>query len=238
MHYIAMLCAVWISMVSLIAKAELPSISENYFMTTYVESKATNARRLKAAGEPQLFSGVDKKADYQRMHEKGYELIGYSSFTAGDIAPDLSLPQAKKVGAEIVLVYSERTGNRTGSVAAAKEAKQRGEQIRPEDLKDRPLGYTYFATYWAKIAPPVLGLHVLVPKETDKPDGLIVLVVMEGSPAFAAGIRKDDILYKIGDIEVNNIEQLNQALKQYTGQQVVIEYKRERQFMSTTAQLN
>lgn len=237
MHYIAMWLAVFISLLSLPTAAE-PVATENYFMTTYIESKATNARRVKFTGEPQLFSGVDKKGDYQRMAEKGYELVGYSSFTAGDIAPNLSLAQAKKVGAEMVLVYSERTGNRTGGVAALKEAKQRGETIRPEDVKEKALGYNYFATYWSRIAPPVLGLHVLVPKESEKPDGLIVLVVMDGSPADTAGIRKDDILYKIGDVEVNTIDQLNQALKQYTGQKVVIEYKRERQFMSTNAQLN
>jgi S1-C subfamily serine protease len=79
---------------------------------------------------------------------------------------------------------------------------------------------------------------VLVPKETEKPDGLIVLVVMDGSPAEKAGIKKDDILSKIGDVEVNTIEQLNQAMTKFSGQAVTIEYKRERQFMSTTANLN
>jgi S1-C subfamily serine protease len=78
----------------------------------------------------------------------------------------------------------------------------------------------------------------LVPKETEKPDGLIVLVVMDGSPAEKAGIKKDDILSKIGDVEVNTIEQLNQAMTKFSGQAVTIEYKRERQFMSTTANLN
>jgi len=45
-------------------------------------------------------------------------------------------------------------------------------------------------------------------------------------------------LSKIGDVEVNTIEQLNQAMTKFSGQAVTIEYKRERQFMSTTANLN
>ncbi len=238
MHYIAMLITIFIYLMPITAQAENTSNSENYFVTTYIESKPSNARRLKTAAEPQLFSGIDKKTDYQRMNEKGYELIGYSSFTAGDLAPELALPQAKAVGAEMVLLYSEKTGNRKGGVQQLKEAKARGEQLRAEDIKDKPMGYNYFATYWAKILPPVLGVHVLVPKQTDKPDGLIVLVVMDGSPAQQAGINKEDILTKIGDTEVNTIEQLNQAMTQYSGQTVTIEYKRERQFMSTTAKLN
>ncbi len=238
MHYIAMLFSIFIYLVPMMAQAENKPAGENYFATTYIESKPTNARRIKAAAEPQLFSGVDKKEDYQRMHEKGYELVGYSNFTAGDIAPELALPQARKVGAEMVLLYSEKTGNRQGSVQELKDAKARGEKIRSEDIKDRPMGYSYFATYWAKIMPPVLGVHVLVPKESEKPDGLIVLVVMDGSPAEKAGIKKDDILSKIGDVEVNTIEQLNQAMTKFSGQAVTIEYKRERQFMSTTANLN
>ncbi|MFM6979595.1 MAG: hypothetical protein ACKOW7_06260, partial [Methylophilaceae bacterium] len=100
MHYIAMLFSIFIYLVPMMAQAENKPAGENYFATTYIESKPTNARRIKAAAEPQLFSGVDKKEDYQRMHEKGYELVGYSNFTAGDIAPELALPQAKKVGAE------------------------------------------------------------------------------------------------------------------------------------------
>ncbi|MFM8391707.1 MAG: hypothetical protein ACKN9H_04415, partial [Methylophilaceae bacterium] len=65
MHYIAMLFSIFIYLVPMMAQAENKPAGENYFATTYIESKPTNARRIKAAAEPQLFSGVDKKEDYQ-----------------------------------------------------------------------------------------------------------------------------------------------------------------------------
>jgi len=225
---------------STLSFAEQSYTGENYFATTYIESKPTNAKRMKAAQEPELFSGIDKKQDYQRMHERGYELIGYSSFSAGNVPPELALPQAKKVGAEMVLLYSEQTGNRPAStqIQALKDAKAKGETLDPNLARNKPLGYEYFATYWAKIAPPTLGIHVKVPNEKEKPDGLSILVVLDQSPAEVAGLKKDDVLTKIGEQEVNNVDELNQAIKRYAGQEVTLEYKRERQFMTTKAKLN
>lgn len=235
---IVTLIALFIS--STLSWAEQSYNGENYFETTYIESKASNAKRVQATQDPQLFSGIDKKQDYQRMHERGYELVGYSSFSAGNIPPELALSQAKKVGAEMVLMYSEQTGNRPASsqIQALKEAKARGETLDPNASRDKALGYEYFATYWAKIARPTLGVHVKVPAEAEKPDGLTILIVLDNSPALTAGLQKDDVLTKIGEQEVNRIDELNQAIKRYAGQEVTIEYRRARMLMTTTAKLN
>lgn len=65
-------------------------------------------------GKPKLLRGADIEADYQQMIENGYNLVGFSSFNGEDVNVDGALIQAKVVHAEIVLMYSNYTGTRSG----------------------------------------------------------------------------------------------------------------------------
>jgi S1-C subfamily serine protease len=91
---------------------------------------------------------------------------------------------------------------------------------------DSGVVYRYFASYWAKIAKPSLGVHVKVPKQEEANQGLEVLAVLENSPAQAMGLMKGDILLSLGDRSLDNVEHLSQALKQYVGQTVALVYTR------------
>jgi membrane-associated protease RseP (regulator of RpoE activity) len=210
--------------------------NQNFFSNAYVETKTTNAKRIAPNADPKIYSGTDKIADKQRMEERGFELIGYSDFKAGNVAPELAMPQARKVHAEIVLVYSERADKPSASakIQQLREAKKTGQA--PVEVG---ASYAYFASYWAKIAKPSMGVHVKVPeKDDDVKDGLLVMVVIDGSAAEKAGILKDDFLVSIGDVTLTNVTDLTKAVTQYSGQTVEVVYVRNRMRLESKMTLN
>lgn len=210
--------------------------NQNFFSNAYVETKTTNAKRIAPNADPKIYSGTDKIADEQRMEERGFELIGYSDFKAGNVAPELAMPQARKVRAEVVLVYSERADKPSASakIQQLREAKKTGQA-----LIEVGASYAYFASYWAKIAKPSMGVHVKVPeKDDDVKDGLLVMVVIDGSAAEKAGILKDDFLVSIGDVTLTNVTDLTKAVTQYSGQTVEVVYVRNRMRLESKMTLN
>lgn len=198
---------------------------QNFFSSSFVEAKPSNAKRIVSNAEPKIYAGADKIADKHRMEERGFELIGYSDFKAGAVAPELVMPQAKKVNAEVVLVYSERAGEQssTAKIQRLREAKKTGQPpVEPS------ASYTYFASYWAKIVKPSMGVHVKVPEKEDDAEGLKILVVLDGSAAEKAGLMKDDLLISIGDVQLLKTTDLSTAVNQYTGKSVEVAYVRNR----------
>ena len=210
--------------------------NQNFFSNAYVETKTTNAKRIIPNADPKIYSGTDKIADKQRMEERGFELIGYSDFKAGNVAPEMAMPQAKKVHAEVVLVYSERSDkpSATAKIQQLREAKKTGQAP-----VEAGASYAYFASYWAKIAKPSMGVHVKVPeKDDDAADGLLVMVVIDGSAAEKAGIAKDDFLVSIGDVALIKVTDLTKAVTQYSGQTVDVVYVRNRMLLESKMTLN
>ena len=210
--------------------------NENFFTSSFVESKPSNAKRILSNTAPKIYAGTDKLADKQRMEERGFELIGYSDFKAGSVAPDLALPQAQKVHAELVLVYSERADQVAASakIQQLREAKKTGQAP-----VDAGLSYAYFASYWAKLAKPSMGVHVKVPeKDDDVKDGLLVMVVIDESAAEKAGLMKDDYLISIGDVQLLKVTDLTKAVNQYAGKEVDVTFVRNRMRQEVKMTLN
>jgi membrane-associated protease RseP (regulator of RpoE activity) len=209
--------------------------NQNLFSNAFTPSKPSNAKKIQPTEPPKILSGKDQVADYQRMQELGYELLGYSSFKAGHVAPEEVLPQAQKVKAHTVLVYTEKMGGTPASVKIQhmREAKRTGQAPTEQGQT-----YSYFASFWAKLMPPRFGAHLKVPEEGDTEPGLTVMVVMEGSPAAQAGLQKEDVLLSIGDVEVNTIEALSTAVNRYAGQSVKVVYSRNRQWSEANVLLN
>jgi hypothetical protein len=221
-----------------------PATQANYFESSYKESAKPPARKPSAPAR--IYRGTDKEADHQRLLEDGYDILGYSSFEAGDVAPELALVQATKVNADLVLVYSQRNGRVPMSVQleAAKAQARSADKSKDAPPSGRVIApqashYEYFASYWTKLAPPVLGLHVQAPnKDAALDNGLPVLAVIKGSPAAAAEIRAGDSLLRIGDTDIRSVDALMQATSRYAGQSVEIVYVRETETLSRTVVLN
>jgi hypothetical protein len=201
-----------------------------------------------STGEPKLYKGTDVEQDAQRMLENGYQIIGYSSFNAGNANERKAISQARKVRAAVVLIYSQYTNTVSG--------------VRPLTLPDTQTsstrlrgsaygtgGYTsysgnayttthgtrttyipysvrrsdYLATYWVKLKPPILGTHLqdLTPdirRELGSNKGMIVQAVINDSPAFHADIIKGDVLRRIGVVDIYNYKTYRDALKIYQGE--------------------
>jgi S1-C subfamily serine protease len=88
--------------------------------------------------------------------------------------------------------------------------------------------YSYFASYWAKISKPSIGVHVKIPEKEDDSEGLQILVVLDGSPAQKAGLAKGDYLISMGDVKLDKATDLAEVVKKYAGQKIDVVYVRNR----------
>lgn len=217
--------------------------STNPYAKSYVSHMA--ASNTSSNAEPQIYRGQDQLEDYQRLLEEGYDMLGYSSFEAGDITPDLLTEQAKKIHADLALVYVKRSGRVPPSVKLDQaKSRAQSDNINP----DAPRGelrnfdkefYSYFASYWIKLPMPVLGVHVKQDREAGFPEkGLEVIAVIKGSPAAAAGLQQGDTLLRLGDVELSKPELLTQAAQRYAGQQTEIVFSRLGNEQRQTVTLN
>ncbi len=203
LYHALMLTAMLAVSTSATAAGQEAEPDSNPYAATYV------SRQPAPPGQPvaaQVYLGKDKLADYRRMLEDGYDLLGYSSFEAGDVAPELLTQQAQQVRADVALVYTE------------------GVQ-RPQAKDAR---YKYFASYWTRLPPPLLGVHVQRDTQADEGEGgLEVLAVIKDSPAARAGLRQGDILLRMGDVQLMRPEQLADTARRYAGQAVDLDWKRD-----------
>lgn len=209
-------------------KADSGPAGENLFTRTYVSRNLPAASLQHDAQGPKVYRGEDQVDDNQRMLENGYDMVGYSEFIAGsDMNPDLVLQQAKSVNADLALIYIKRAGE----VPLSVKLQQRRDQVKNSDsaasANPSQTSYNYFTTYWARLVPPVLGVHVMSPAEDEASSGVRVIAVINDSPAAKAGLRDGDILTRMGDIPLKNPENLTDAARFYAGQTVNIAVQRE-----------
>jgi len=203
------------------------------FYKGYAESPAT-----RSGMPPRIYRGQDQEADYRRLLEDGYDILGYSSFVGGDVPPEQALGQAAKLNADVVLVYTHRSGmtplvsnkSRPKPEATPQEGRD-GRLVTPQASQ-----YEYFASYWTRLPPPVLGLHVRTPQQDAT--GLAVVAVIKNSPAAEAEIKAGDTLLRIGDTEMLSVEALTKATQRYAGQSVEIVFAHEAETLRKTVMLN
>ncbi|MFZ3087784.1 MAG: PDZ domain-containing protein, partial [Methylotenera sp.] len=129
----------------------------------------------------------------------------------------------------------ESAATASSKLQLIKEAAKKGGEIDPNDLEEGPTQYQYFASYWAKLPMPLLGVHVIKLKQMavdDEPvvlkeePGLKIIAVIKESPAAKANIVKGDTLLKVGDVELAKADDLFAAVKRYAGQTVPVQLQR------------
>jgi S1-C subfamily serine protease len=105
--------------------------------------------------------------------------------------------------------------------------------------------YKYYASYWAKLPMPLLGLQVIKLKHKVKEsetivydEGLKIIAVIKGSPAFKAGLKRGDVLLSLAGITLERPQALSQVASKHKGRNVDIVYKRNGQSMRTQTTLN
>ena len=220
--------------------------AENLYEQNYRAQNTSNLASLQAAPDTKIYVSNHKDDDNISMLENGYDMMGTSAFEAGDVAPELALQHAKSIKADTVLIYKKYGSAKTSAskIQMIKEAaKKGGGEIDAEDLIEEPTQYKYFASYWAKLPSPLLGVHVIKLKkagEAEEPaaeKGLKVLAVIRGSPAAKAGLMRGDMLLKINDTALDKPEELPILVRQLQGQNAAIEYERDGVNSITKAQI-
>lgn len=228
--------------------ATADTVGDNPYATSFVSRNRPAVALQPDPAGPKLYRGKVEVEDYQRMLSNGFDMLGYSSFEAGDVSPDLLADQAKKIKADLVLVYTKLTGNVSTNAQLQQMRRQALEQEAKKDsapdgasgklLPQEQARYAYFASYWVKLAPPLLGVHVTKTEQKDSAAGLKVIAVVNESPADKAGIKDGDVLTRIGEIELNKPEVLTQAAQRYAGQTIDITFQRDGNSSKTAVTLN
>jgi len=223
--------------------------AENPYEKNYQAQNMGNLTSIQENPDTKMFAGIHKDEDNISMLENGYDLMGTSVFEAGNVAPELALQHAKVIKADTVLVYSKYGSTKTvaSKIQLIKEAaKKNGGEVEAKDIAADAIQYQYYASYWAKIPTPLLGVHIvkLVPKKTDNAEqgseskGLKVLAVIKDSPAAKAGLIRGDVLTKIANVELNKPEELSVLVRKFQGQNIAIEYEREGNKAIVATQIN
>ena len=226
--------------------------AENMFEKNYKAQNNSNLVSLQASPDTKMYVSNPKDDDNISMLENGFDLMGSSGFTTGEMPADLALQHAKSIKADTVLVYTKFGSAKTAAskMAVIKEAaKKGGGVVDDKDLKEDPTQYDYYASYWAKLPAPLLGVHiiklVLVAEDEAEANankkintGLKILAVIKDSPAAKAGLKRGDTLYKIANVELNKPEELSSVLRKYQGQNVAIEFERAGIKNTASAQIN
>jgi membrane-associated protease RseP (regulator of RpoE activity) len=220
--------------------------AENLYEKNYKEQNNSNLKSMQANPDTKMYVSNHFDDDNISMLESGYDMMGSSGFEAGSIAPDLALEHAKSIKADVVLVYSKYASKKSSlsTLQTIKEAAKTTGEIDEDVLKGDEEQYKYYASYWAKLPMPLLGLHVIKLKHREKDsneviedDGLKVLAVIKGSSAAKAGLKRGDVLLKIAGVEIQTPAQLSQAVGKNKGKEVKISYERSDNLAETSAKL-
>lgn len=214
--------------------------AENPFAESFVKRDLPGAAWQHDPQGPKVYRGEDQVDDYQRMLENGYDMLGYSEFLApANVPPSLLEQHARSIDADVALVYTRLAGEVPVSVQVQqlREEARKGKtpNVTAADEKD---SYKYFASYWAKLLPPLLGVHVTGPAEDSETDGLRVIAVINDSPADKAGIQDGDILKQLGEVTLKSPSALSQAARDYAGQTVEAQVQRGQNISRIPIQLN
>ncbi|MFI4869435.1 MAG: PDZ domain-containing protein [Steroidobacterales bacterium] len=104
---------------------------------------------------------------------------------------------------------------------------------------------TFFASYWAKQDTNKMRLGVRYAPLTDelrlrleRNTGVLVQIVVRGTPAFSANFLEGDVLLKIGGADIVDVPGFAAQVNQFAGHTVVIDLLRAGQPRSITVALN
>lgn len=223
------------------------SAEENLYAKHYKAQNASGLTSSQAIPDTKMYVSNHKEDDNISMLENGYDMMGSSGFEGGDVPADLALAHGKTIKADVVLVYSKYGAAKSASskMEMIREAAKTGRELTEKDMANEPTVYKYYASYWAKLPTPTLGVHVikLVPKSSDpnadtEIPGLQLLAVIKDSPAAKAGLVRGDRLLKVNNTALEKPEDLTTAVRQLKGQTVDIHYLRADVEETTKVQLN
>ncbi|MGP1715885.1 MAG: PDZ domain-containing protein [Methylophilus sp.] len=236
--------ALLLVMMTLFIASQAAFADENLYAKNYQAQNQGDLHSLQANPEPELFSGNRRDDDNITMLENGYDLMGFSGFEAGEVPPEQARSHGRAIQADKILVYVKKAGNASPSskMELIKEAIKKGQSLTEKDVAAEPGKYRYYATFWAKLPPPVLGIHVikLVSRPSsqgaDEPaspsEGVRVIAVIHGSAAEQGGLLRGDQLLSINQEKVNDAATLSVLVRKFKGNTVTLKVQRKTEPLS------
>lgn len=222
--------------------------AENLYEKNYRAQNNGNLKSLQANPDTKMYVSNHKDEDNISMLENGYDMMGISGFDATDVPAEQALQFGKTIKADTVLVYSKYGSSKTSAskMELIREASKRGGEIDAKALEEPATEYRYYASYWAKLPSPLLGVHVIkLKRHQNSPDesveeekGLNIIAVIKDSPAAKAGLSRGDVLLKIGEAVLQTPDDLFAAVKRYQGQTVPVEVLHEQASKQVDVALN
>ena len=193
---------------------------------------------IKPVESPKAIKGTNVLEDGKKMLRDGYGLIGMSRFNTGPVSDDLAVEHAKKVSAEMVLLYSSYTGTESGYVPVDMYGTG-----TPSYMPYHRRRYDYVATFWARIRPPIFGAHLRDLTEEQRRTiesntGVAVYVVVRGTPAFRSDVLEGDIIKQVDGQAVTDFKHFGQVLAANAGKEVKITIIRGSRTLAKHIRLN
>lgn len=211
----------------------------------------TNAAEPVSCTTPQISAIKNINTEVQKVLVGRWVEVGYSSWDdeATDIQDDL-IKKAKEINSCLVLVYRKQTGSEM-------------EEMPVSTYMPSPFfgggyyggyggygGYTSYEPYTVllyqyeiffltKMDRFYTGLYVAdldnnARKMIQSNKGVIVTLVVNGTPAYNADIIPGDIITKVGTSNITNYESFNQLIKFYQGQDTIFYINRSNKQITKT----
>jgi hypothetical protein len=151
---------------------------------------STHPMVIQSNDPPQLFSGSNQLDDEIIMLEKGYSLIGYSSFNAANGSDAQAILQAKKVHAHVVIVYRNYTNTRSGSLPMTTP----NNRTTTSSYSGNVYGYGGSASYYGSGTSTTYGSQTTyIPYSVDRYDYLATYWVKTDTSKLSLGVRWGDL---------------------------------------------
>jgi hypothetical protein len=197
----------------------------------------SDARKLPSyvavPGGVKIYSTDNFERDVQELTRKSYSVVGRSSFSAAsNNATDAQLrEQARKIGAQIVLVRPGYTRTIYGALplSSPQTTATPGSKalLMPSaTMPNSDLAAVFLVKLFPRVGLSPGTLDDETRRRLKRNGGILVLEVVEGSPAFNAGVLPGDVLLGVGSERIQFVEQYLQALNQYQGTTVTFTFDR------------
>ena len=213
---------------------------ENLFEKNYQSQSPEGFKSFSENPQPKVMRGWKKETDNIKMLENGYDLMGTSGFVGQNVPPNFALKHAKKIKADMVLIYDRQINENTRATQiqkarekarAANRIKNKGEIteiiITDEDLTNSNAKYDFYLTYWVKLPKPTFGTHFIkLISDAEDNLGVQVIAVINGSSAAAAGIKRGDNIVSVNGAAVNSPDDLIKIIRKNKGKSIDVAFER------------
>lgn len=204
--------------------------------------------------------------DIESRLEDGMILLGESNWNGADVGSESQArQQAKSVGASLVLWSYQYAGSTSGAMPLTTptvdttygsgtvygnygSATWTG-SATTYGTKTTYIPYTVHrynvssAFFAQRLQPPMLGVYCRRPTPTEQATtgtttGLIIMLVVRGSPAAEGGLLPGDVICSVGSAKIDTAQEFETIVAKHAGQIVDIAIRRRGQPLTKSVQLN